>query len=91
MGSSIVLGISVGAVSGGKLMKIGRRKACFVAIATGIFGIGITMFFHMSTLIIGRLFFGLACGFFSSIVPRYIEETCPNHIYGSLGTLFVFA
>ena len=91
VGSSLVLGMSIGAVCGGKLMKIGRRRAQFVNIAIGAFGTGLTMFMNFPCLLIGRFFFGLSNGLFSSITPRYIEETCPNQIYGSLSVLFVFA
>jgi len=91
VGSSLVLGMSVGAVAGGWLMKIGRRKAQFVNIAIGVLGTGTTMFMNFPCLLIGRFLYGLSIGLFSSVTPRYIEETCPNHIYGSLSTLFVFA
>ena len=90
MGSSVVLGISIGAILGGKLMMIGRRRAEFVNIGLGILGLGITMFLNFPCLLIGRFLYGLSAGLIGAITPRYIEETCPNHIYGSLISFFAF-
>jgi len=40
----VVLGMTIGAVSGGSLMKIGRRKAVIIACSFGIVGNVITNF-----------------------------------------------
>jgi hypothetical protein len=44
IGTSVVLGMTIGAVSGGQLMKIGRRKAVIIACSFGIIGNVITNF-----------------------------------------------
>jgi MFS family permease len=44
IGTSVVLGMTIGAVSGGQLMKIGRRKAVLIACTFGIAGNIITNF-----------------------------------------------
>ena len=72
-------------------MTIGRRRAMFIDVAIGTVGLGITMVAQFPALLAGRLLLGVSLGLFTTITPRYIEETCPNHIYGSLGTLFVFS
>jgi len=51
LGSVLVLGMTLGAVGGGKLMSIGRRKALFICIAIGIFGNANTLIFAYYFLI----------------------------------------
>lgn len=81
---SLILGMTIGAVSGGKLMSIGRRKAQFINITIGIIGISITMIWSFPTILLGRFFFGFCTGSFSSTVSRYIEETTPSHLFENL-------
>jgi len=71
IGTSVVLGMTLGAVSGGQLMKIGRRKAVIIACSFGIIGNVVTNFLSFYNLIIGRLLFGFSVGLFSSMVPRF--------------------
>jgi len=54
-----VLGTTIGAVSGGKLMTIGRRIPLLFCNIIGLFGIGLTMYFNYPAFIIGRFIFGL--------------------------------
>ena len=67
----------VGAMMGGKLMQIGRRRVQFFNIVIGLVGLGITQKFSYWTLLIGRFLFGLSTGLFSSTATRYMEETVP--------------
>ena len=43
IGASIILGCCLGAASGGKLMQYGRRRAHFIAIFAGMFGVVFTL------------------------------------------------
>jgi MFS family permease len=43
IGASAVLGITIGAVCGGKIIAIGRRKTFLFACAVGIVGVAITL------------------------------------------------
>jgi MFS family permease len=81
IGGAVVLGMSIGAVCGGYLMKIGRRRALLISAIIGLAGVAITFHLEFTTLLIGRFIFGLGTGLFSSICPRYIEETTPSYIY----------
>ena len=49
IGASIILGCTLGAASGGKIMQWGRRRAHFIACVAGILGVAFTMLkdFHM--------------------------------------------
>lgn len=76
-----MLGMTLGAVSGGVMMKIGRRKSMFVCLAIGLVGNGITFDIHsFALIIIGRFLFGISAGLYSSIVPRMFAETLPQHL-----------
>ena len=35
-------------------------------------------------IIIGRLLFGFSVGMYTCIVPKFIEETVPEHLFGSM-------
>ena len=88
IGSSVVLGMTIGAVSGGVIMKIGRRKALILASAYGIAGNLLTYHLNIYFLIIGRFLFGFSVGIFSSVCPKYMEETIPAHLYDTLAIIY---
>lgn len=88
IGSSVVLGMTVGAVSGGLIMKIGRRKALIMASAYGIAGNLLTYHLNIYFLVAGRFLFGFSVGIFSSVCPRYMEETIPAHLYDTLAIIY---
>lgn len=94
LGGAITLGMTLGAVTGGLVMKIGRRKSLFYCAFIGIVGTGITITpvfkpdnpdgsndtdfkYNFTIFMVGRFLFGLSVGLFSSICPRYLEETIP--------------
>ncbi len=43
IGASIILGCTIGAASGGKLMQWGRRRALFITCAVGMVGVSFTL------------------------------------------------
>lgn len=105
LGGAVTLGMTLGAVSGGILMKIGRRKAIFYCAYIGIIGTGISITpvfkpdnadgtndtpfsWNFTVFMVGRFLFGLSVGLFSSICPRYLEETIPKEQYNSLGVFW---
>jgi len=65
--------MTIGAITGGLIIKIGIRKAIFISIAIGFSGISITMILKFWVLLVGRFLFGLSVGLFSSIIPKYVE------------------
>lgn len=91
IGTSVVVGMTIGAVMGGSLMKIGRRRAVLLSCTFGIVGNIITGYLSFTNLIIGRLLFGFSVGLFSSICPRFQEETYPTHLYDKLAPLYNFS
>ena len=89
IGSSLTLGMTLGAVSGGVLMRFGRRRALIISSILGLIGFGITLRFDIYCLIAGRCLIGFSTGLFSSIGPRYLEETLPIHLYNSFAVIYV--
>lgn len=83
--------MTLGAVCGGILMKIGRRKALMLTLLLGIFGCALTMNLEFTSLIIGRFIYGFSAGLISSICPRFMEETIPNRLFDSLQPTFCFS
>ena len=91
MGGVIVLGMTIGALTGGIFIRIGSRRASLINFWIGALGIGITMIKKFDTILVGRFIFGFSIGCSTTIVPKFIEETVPNHLYGSLVTCYIFS
>lgn len=91
LGASVVLGMTLGAVAGGILMKIGRRRSQFISIFLGLAGVGLTMIVRLWALLAGRFLFGVSVGLFSAIIPRYVEEMVPAHLFDRIAPLFNFS
>lgn len=80
LGCSVVVGLALGAICGGRLIQIGRRRSIFVICTIGIIGNLITINIDSFVcMCIGRVLYGFSGGLFSSIVPKYMEETIPLH------------
>lgn len=62
IGASIILGCTIGAAVGGKLMQYGRRLSHFVACAIGILGVSFTLLHSYEMQLVGRLIYGMAAG-----------------------------
>jgi MFS family permease len=81
LSSSIIFGMMVGALLGGIIMKIGRRRSLFVCVAIGSIGCLITIGIkNFTMLIIGRVLYGISTGLMTSITPKFIYELIPSHI-----------
>ena len=83
--------MTLGAVSGGILMKIGRRNAILIASCIGIIGVFVSSHLNMVCLLTGRFIFGYSVGLYSSVCPRFIEETVPIHYYDRIIPTFNFS
>lgn len=84
--------MALGAVSGGLIMQIGRRRTLFISLFIGIMGnlltINVLSFIMVN---IGRFLFGYASGLMTTIVPRYMGETLPDHLSAGLIAGFIAA
>ncbi|CDW82078.1 sugar transporter family protein [Stylonychia lemnae] len=88
IGSSCVFGAVLGSLIGGKVITVlGRRRSTIFFNLFAAVSIGITMIENFYTLCLGRLLFGICGGIFQVVLPKQIEETVPNHLYGSFGVV----
>ena len=70
-------------------MAIGRRRAAIFSCVLGVMGTGITILpLNYERILLGRLLFGISVGLLSSIAPKMLEETIPNHLFDKLGAIF---
>ena len=88
LGGAVLGGFSIGAVTGGRFMKIGRRKSLTMSMFVGIAACGITQYLSIWTIIIGRFWFGFSVGLTATICTRYTEETIPPRLMSSFGAFY---
>ena len=72
-------------------MQYGRRRAHFVAVFAGMFGVMFTMIQDFELQLCGRLVYGFAAGLQSVVSPRFIEEFVPLENCGTCIAIFTFA
>lgn len=87
IGSSAVLGSSIGSLFGGKLVGYGRRKTVILVNIVCAFAVIPTMILNIYAICAGRLVFGFFAGIYQVAVPRMIEETVPLHLLPIFGTV----
>ena len=75
--SSAIVGLLIGSLLGGYLIKHGRRKGAILANIIGIVGAVITMVATIPFLTFGRLLVGVAAGVYNVIFPKMIVENMP--------------
>lgn len=87
--SSVLLGAMFGSLASGSLTdRFGRRRLMLVISGLFIFGTLIaTLATTVYTILVGRLFIGLAIGIGSYTAPLYIAEVSPVNLRGALVSL----
>lgn len=65
-------------------MKYGRRRSLIFSLICGIVGNVVSSFSSIYMVNIGRFIFGFASGLTSSIIPKYLTEVIPTHLYGAV-------
>lgn len=87
--SSVLLGAMFGSLASGTLTdRFGRRRLMLVISGLFIFGTLIaTLATTVYTILLGRLFIGLAIGIGSYTAPLYIAEVSPVNLRGGLVSL----
>ena len=83
------MGTTIGAISGGKILKIGRKNTFILASVIGFIGSALSMVENMAWIMSGRLIYGVGCGIFSIVGPRFIEETVPDRLVSLYSPLFM--
>ena len=91
IGSSVLVGMASGAMIGGKIIRIGRRRTMMIMNLVGIFGVAMTLVQDIWMLLLGRVIYGLAVGICSVCLPRYVEEYVPLSRYSLCIALYAFS
>ncbi|WP_309131937.1 sugar porter family MFS transporter [Brevibacterium sp.] len=86
LATAVVIGQIVGAVCGGSLSNlIGRKKSMFViTIGYIVFSVISGLAPGYVTLLLARLFLGIAIGIALAVVPVFIAESSPANVRGGL-------
>ncbi len=89
LGSSGILGSTIGALSGGSILKIGRKNTFIIASVIGFIGTSASLIENLTWILSGRLIYGVGCGILSIAGPRFIEETVPDRLVSLFSPLFM--
>jgi len=85
IGSSAVLGATIGSFSAGSIISIGRRKVMIIFNLISLVAVTGTVFLNFYSICICRFILGFSGGIFSVTLTRMIEETVPSHLLGTFG------
>lgn len=80
----------IGRLLGSLYVNHGRFNCILLGAFLQIIGIGCCLIFSVWTFLLGRLIYGIGCGFFNSSSFRYVEECSPPHLLSMLFTVFSF-
>ena len=72
------LGITFGAMMGGKVMAYGRRMPMIVFNGVGAAACILSVFDDYYVCLTGKILFGMCTGVLITIAPRVIQETIPD-------------
>lgn len=78
--SFTTLGTAIGAFFGGRLIKIGRRRAAMIVSIAAILVVLPTLIKSFWLICFFKMLWGFACGIQGVITARMIEETFPYHL-----------
>jgi len=81
------LGSALGALFGGPMMSIGRRKCILLTNILVIAGSLLCLLSNFYVFLFGRVLFGASAGLFSLFCPKYLAETAPTEYKGPIGGL----
>ena len=77
----------ISSLSSGFLMNYGKRNVLLMTNLVLIVGSGLSQIILVCVQVIGRFIWGMACGVFTVLVPKFMLETAPNELKGPLGAV----
>ena len=80
LGTVQVLGIAFGSVTGGGLLKYGKRKIILIMNLFNIAGCLMRIWPNFPLILIGSFIQGFAAGVHVSACPKIVDETVPYHV-----------
>ena len=86
-----MVGFMIGCLSGGTVVKWGRRLILLVGCGIGAVGCNITLVENLYCLLGGRILFGISTGLLMVAGLRQLEEYIPPHLFSTLQPVFMVA
>lgn len=88
--SVMMVGAALGALCSGPMCaRIGRKKTLLIGAALFVAGsVGCAFAPDLQTLIVSRFLLGAAVGVASFVAPLYLSEIAPEHIRGSMISMY---
>ena len=80
-----LLGVMIGSLSGGPIIKGGRRRSALIVAPLIYIGASITMYRSVWTILTGRFLQGFAAGIFNICTMKSIVESVPVKYAGMFG------
>lgn len=84
--AAAMFGVVFGALSGGKFIQKGRKRAIILFNILSAGATTMTMFLNLPLIIIGRFLFGFCCGVIQVSAVKMLDETVPVYLSSKFGT-----
>ena len=78
------VGVILGSLTGGPIVKYGRRLCLIIGCAIGVVGVALTIPINFPLFVTGRFITGIAHGITTVGASRYIEEYIPLALFGTM-------
>ena len=85
-----IVGMGLGAVLGGLIIPIGRRKTLIIFNIIAILSICLSLVQTMPCILVGKVIYGFAAQVLMIAGPKMLDETVPAHMLGDFGFLTNF-
>ena len=82
-----MIGVTVGAISGGELISSGRRRTLLIANFLAVISSVLCVFLNFWSICIGKFLFGICAGIFQVAAPKIINEVVPVYKLKFFGLL----
>lgn len=77
---SATIGLAVGSLFGGNMIRTGRHRALVLGNFAAIIGSLMSIIANFQVICLGRFIVGLSAGMIMAASPKVIEETIPSHL-----------
>ena len=90
IGCAFSFGAGIGASTGGRIIRSGRRRALIMSCCVGILGCALQCLRFETALIFGRVIYGYSAGLIATSANRMVDEYVPLKVYNKVTPIFSF-
>lgn len=90
IGCAFSFGAGIGASTGGRIIRSGRRRALIMSCCVGIIGCMLQCLRFETALIFGRVIYGYSAGLIATSANRMVDEYVPLKVYNKVTPIFSF-